>query len=84
MLKNKVIEYFENKFGLVIASKVENITPVLSAKHSYNVLNYKVLNNEIFLELRDPRGWTKAAFNTPHQLINKPENGQFWIGYKDL
>jgi hypothetical protein len=34
--------------------------------------------------LRDPRGWSKAAFGTPSQLAGNQENGRFWVGEKDL
>jgi hypothetical protein len=68
---------------MVIASKVEGVAPCLSAKHSYNILNYDIIGNELFLELRDPRGWTKANFNAPAKL-GIPGNGRFWVGEKDL
>ena len=63
---------FINKFPVVIASKAGNIHPSLSTKHSYNVLNYEIIGDELFLMLRDPRGWTKADFPVPSKLANIP------------
>jgi hypothetical protein len=48
---------------MVIASKINPQNQLISGKHSYNVLSYAERNNKIYLELRDPRGWTKAVFN---------------------
>jgi calpain-15 len=48
-LRTRVKECFQNKYGMVIASKVEGVTPCLSAKHSYNVLNYEIVGGELFL-----------------------------------
>jgi hypothetical protein len=50
---------------MVIASKIKPIDSTVSPKHSYNVLSYSLKNKKLFLELRDPRGWTKANFNLP-------------------
>ena len=61
----KVKEYFERQFGMVIASKTEGVAAGLSAKHSYNVLSYDIVGGQLYLELRDPRGWSKAEFYTP-------------------
>jgi hypothetical protein len=84
LLRNKMKQYFESRYGMVIASKVEGVMPGLSAKHSYNVLNYEIIDGEIYLELRDPRGWSKAEFHVPYKLSGKQENGRFWVGEKDL
>lgn len=43
LLRSRLKEYFESKYGMVIASKVEGVMPGLSAKHSYNVLNYEII-----------------------------------------
>jgi hypothetical protein len=80
LLQAKVKKYFERKFGMVIASKVEGVVPGISAKHSYNVLNYEIIGGELFLELRDPRGWSKADFHLPNKLKGQQENGRFWVG----
>jgi hypothetical protein len=56
----------------------------LSPKHSYNVLGCEAIGGEVFLRLRDPRGWTKACFAVPELLVNNPENGIFWIDEKNL
>lgn len=31
-----------------------------------------MLHGQLFLKLRDPRGWTKAEFNIPQELNNNP------------
>lgn len=53
---------------MVIASKQTTKNEEISAKHSYNVLSYSEKNNNFFIELRDPRGWTKANFDLPTNL----------------
>jgi hypothetical protein len=79
-LRAKVKDCFEKQFGMVIASKTEGVSACLSAKHSYNVLNYDLVGGELYLELRDPRGWSKAEFYTPAALGGKTDNGRFWVG----
>lgn len=70
---------------MVIASKIEGVAPGLSPKHSYSVLNYDIVEGRLYLQLRDPRGWTKADFPVPPQLgSSKGENGVFWVGENEL
>lgn len=52
---------------LVVASKA-NTGEGISPKHSYNILDYDDIKGEIFLKLRDPRGWTKACFKIPAKI----------------
>lgn len=59
------MQAFEQSQPMVIASKIKPIDSTVSPKHSYNVLSYSLKNKKLFLELRDPRGWTKANFNVP-------------------
>lgn len=77
-------EAFEGRCGLVIASKVEGVDGCLSAKHSYNILRHEFIDGQLFLQLRDPRGWTKASFPLPGKLSNIYEEGIFWVGEKEL
>lgn len=69
---------------MVIASKLKPDDEFISGKHSYNVLSYSYKNGSFHVELRDPRGWTKAVFNVPGYLESQAENGEFWVGYEDL
>lgn len=62
VLRNSLKAAFASKYPIVIASKKQNINPTLSQKHSYNILDYELVNNQLYLKLRDPRGWTKADF----------------------
>lgn len=75
---------FVNRYGVVIASKASNIDPSLSPKHSYNVLSCEMIKGQVYLLLRDPRGWTKANYNTPAPLVNTPDMGMFWVDEKIL
>lgn len=61
-----------NKYGVVIASKKDNVHPNISPKHSYNVLSCEIIQGQVYLLLRDPRGWTKSDFEVPHPLTNTP------------
>jgi hypothetical protein len=79
-----VKEAVEERYGLVIASKVEGVDGCLSAKHSYNILRHEFIDGQLFLQLRDPRGWTKASFSLPGKLTNICEEGIFWVGEKEL
>jgi hypothetical protein len=69
---------------MVIASKQNPMADCISAKHSYNVLGYSEKDGKLYLELRDPRGWTKADFKKHASLENVVENGQFWIAAEGL
>jgi hypothetical protein len=60
---------------MVIASKAKPEDELISGKHSYNVLSYSYKNGNFSVELRDPRGWTKATFNVPGYLESQVENG---------
>ena len=71
-LRQGIKSAFLNKYGLVIASKTVPSDPSISPMHSYNVLNYDIVDDRLYLNLRDPRGSTKAYFDLPHQLVNQP------------
>lgn len=64
---------------MVIASKTQVADQGISPMHSYNILNYDLIEDKLYLNLRDPRGYTKAQFNVPYQLANQPELGSFWV-----
>lgn len=68
IMEAQIMQAFEKKYPLVIASKQVARNQSISMKHSYNVLDVKKHMNELFLKLRDPRGWTKAEFNSPKQF----------------
>lgn len=82
--RNKIKMAFANKHPLVIASKKGNVHPSISPMHSYNILDHQVVKGQVFLKLRDPRGWTKADFNVPAEVVNNFENGTFWVGEDQL
>lgn len=77
--RTKIKAAFLSKYGVVIASKKEHVHPDISPKHSYNVLSYENIKGNVYLLLRDPRGWTKADFKVPHPLTNTAEMGMFWV-----
>lgn len=62
LLIHKLEEIFTNKYPIVIASKTNVKLPFLSPKHSFNVLSHKVVNKNLYLKLRDPRGNNCSEF----------------------
>ena len=60
--RTKIKAAFLNNYGVVIASKGSKIHPSLSQMHSYNVLYCEQIKGEVFLMLRDPRGWSLSCF----------------------
>ena len=71
-LRDKIKSGFANKYAMVIGSQQKVLDKGLSAAHSYTIINYEMVNGQLYLLLRDPRGHTKAQFNTPHNLANIP------------
>ena len=59
----------------------------LAPKHSYNVLDYKVIGQkEIHLKIRDPRGGNYSAFPNSFSDLTEEEafNGIFWVNHAGL
>ena len=86
MFMYKIKEAFDQKYALVIATKANVIIDKLSPKHSYHILDFRLIQNQIHLKLRDPRGCNYLTF--PNSLENLSEeekgNGTFWANYQML
>ena len=83
-LRDKIKSGFANKYAMVVGSKQQTPNKSISEAHSYTILNYEMVNGQLYLLLRDPRGHTKANFSAPQQLVGIPEMGTFWVDEKNL